>query len=190
MPRFGVDRAVDRVDDDARRAARAEDALAELLRDEHEVGAGRFEPRDDRVLGGRVDRGRVVAAFASAQHRLTLGPRRQADERLLDVGDRRAAESEPVGHGSSGWKSRPESELREEVGRLLRHHLAAAGALEHVLDPRRAQQEGDVGLALVDTSGGLARVGRVGDPVVAERSTSSTSSSPGSPWTSTAPWRE
>ena len=59
-------------------------------------------------------------------------------------------------------------ELREEVGRLLRHHLAAPGALEDVLDPRRAEQEGAVELARVDPRDRLVDVGRVAEPFVAD----------------------
>ena len=87
-------------------AARAEDALAELLRDEHEVGVERLEPGDDGGLGGRVDRGRVVAALARPEHRLALDARRQLREHEVDVGDAVAAELEPVG-AHTGWKSRP-----------------------------------------------------------------------------------
>ena len=48
---------------------------------------------------------------------------------------------------SYGVEEEAARELREEVGRLLRHHLAAPGALEDVLDARRAEQEGAVELA-------------------------------------------
>ena len=107
-PALRVHRAVDRVDDDPGRAAGAECALAELLRDEEEVGLERLEPRHDRVLGGSVDRGRVVAALACPQHRLTLGPGRQRLQDAVDVRDAAAAESQPVDRGGhTGWKSRP-----------------------------------------------------------------------------------
>ena len=74
------------------RAAGAERALAELLRDEQEVGLERLEPRHDRVLGRRVDRGRVVAALAVPEHGLALGARRQLGEDAVDVRDAGAAE--------------------------------------------------------------------------------------------------
>ena len=106
IPALRVHRAVDRVDDDPQRAAGAERALAELLRDEHEVRAERLEPRDDGVLRRSVDRGRVVAALAGPEHRLALVPRRQPLEDRLDVRDAVATEPEPV-DGHTGWKRRP-----------------------------------------------------------------------------------
>ena len=68
----------------------------------------------------------------------------------------------------NGVEEQAARELREEVRRLLRHHLAAARALEDVLDPRRAQQEGAVGLAGVDARDRLVGVGRVADALVAD----------------------
>src|SRR3954468_14626368 len=41
-------------------------------------------------------------------------------------------------------------QLGIEVGGLLRQHLAVARAREHVLDPRRPEQEGGLGFAAVD----------------------------------------
>src|SRR5205814_1550855 len=69
-PALGIQGAVDRVDDYVRRTARAEVALAELLRNQREVAARRLEPPDDRGLGGSVDRNGVVASFACADDRL------------------------------------------------------------------------------------------------------------------------
>ena len=107
-PALRVHRPVDRVDDDVHRAAGAERPHAELLRDEDEIRAEGLEPGDDRVLGSRVDRGRVVAALAGAEHGLTLGAGRQRLEHGLDVGDAGAAEGEPVVDGRhTGWKRRP-----------------------------------------------------------------------------------
>jgi hypothetical protein len=106
---LGVQRAVDRVADDAPRLAGAEDALPELLRDEREVLVERFQPVDDRGLGGRVDRGRVVAAFAGLQHGLALDPGRQLLEHAPDVADCLAADLQPGLH--RGWKSSPEISL-------------------------------------------------------------------------------
>ena len=148
-------------------AARAEGPLAELLRDEHEVRVERLEPGDDGILGGRVDRGRVVAALALPEHRLALEAGRQLARARLDVRDAVAAELEPVG-GSYGVEEQAARQLGEEVRRLLRHHLAAARALEDVLDARRAQEERPVELAGVDARDRLAEVGRVAEPVVAD----------------------
>ena len=93
-----VQRAVDRVDDDAARSSRAELPLAELLRDEHEVLARLFEPAHDRRLGGRVDGGRLVAALAGADDRLALGPPGQLGQHAAYVLGRRAAGGEPRLH--------------------------------------------------------------------------------------------
>ena len=65
-------------------------------------------------------------------------------------------------------KEKAAHELRKEVGRLLRHHFAAPGALEDVLDPRGAKEEGAVVLAGVDPSDGLVEIGRVAEPLVAD----------------------
>ncbi len=156
MPRFALTRAVDRVDDDDRRAA-AEPA--DLLRDDRHVEVA--EAGDDRVLGRLVDRGRLVAAEAGADDRLALDAGRQLLEHALHVRDRGATDGEPVGH--SGRKSRPEVSFGVEEGALLRHHVAAAGDRPDVLDPRRPQQEGGLGLAAVDRRDRLARMRRVRD---------------------------
>src|SRR6266516_2895743 len=47
-------------------------------------------------------------------------------------------------------KQKARGQLRIEVGRLLRQHLALARAREHVLDPGRPEQECSLGLAGVD----------------------------------------
>ena len=91
---------------DAHRPARAEGALAELLRDEQEIRLERLEPGDHRVLGRCVDRRRVVAALTAPQHRLPLAAGRELGEDEVDVRDAVAAEAEPV-DGHTGWKSRP-----------------------------------------------------------------------------------
>ena len=75
--------------------AGAEDALAELLRDEREVLVELLEPVHDRRLGGRVDRGRVVAALAGGEHGLALDAGRQLGEHAAYVADRVAAHLEP-----------------------------------------------------------------------------------------------
>ena len=59
-------------------------------------------------------------------------------------------------------------QLGEEVRRLLGHHLAAAGTLEHVLDPRGPKQKCPVELAGVDARDGLVEIGRVADPLVTD----------------------
>ena len=100
-----VQRAVDRVADDAPAPAAAEDALAELLRHEREIPVELLEPPDDGRLGGRVDRSRVVAADAQPEHRLALDSSRQFGEHRLDVADRGAADVEPRRH--SGCRSSP-----------------------------------------------------------------------------------
>jgi hypothetical protein len=104
-----VDRAVDRVDDHPELTASAERPDPELLGDEGEVDAERLEPPHDDVLGRRVDRSRIVASLTGAEHGLALDARRQVGEDALELLDAPAREREPVGHGSSGWKSRPET---------------------------------------------------------------------------------
>src|SRR5579871_93631 len=52
-------------------------------------------------------------------------------------------------------------QLRIEERALLRHHVAAPRDLPDVLDPRRAEQEGGLGLAAVDGGDRLPRVRRV-----------------------------
>ena len=104
---------VDRVEDDAG-PVRAEGALAQLLGDERELGPGRmqiFEESDDRGLGGRVDRRRLVAALALTRDRLSFQPRRELRERSLDRGRRVAAEGEPIAHSSKGEKRSPLASL-------------------------------------------------------------------------------
>ena len=91
-----VERAVDRVDHENGVGA-FEDP--DLLRDDR--SAGRAEALDDRVLGRLVDRGRLVAALARAEHRLALGAGRHPLEHRLDVGDRRAAELEPLSQAAA-----------------------------------------------------------------------------------------
>ena len=107
---LGVDRAVDRVDDDhVGRCLDARRADAELLGHEREVRTRGVEPLDDDPLGGGVDRRRVVPALADADYLLTLGTRRQLGEHAVDVLDRGPARSQPVGH--KGRKSSPDGSL-------------------------------------------------------------------------------
>src|SRR6266496_2397254 len=60
-------------------------------------------------------------------------------------------------------KQKARGQLRIEVGRLLRQHLALARAREHVLDPGRPEQECSLGLAVVDGRDRLAPLRRVAD---------------------------
>jgi len=108
---LGVHRSVDRIDDDTRLGL-AECPHPQLLRDEQEVvslGVELLQQRDDRALGGIVDRGRLISADAGGQHRLALLPRRQVLQHPADVPRRRAADLEPGRH--SEWKSKPERSL-------------------------------------------------------------------------------
>jgi hypothetical protein len=72
-PALCVQRAVDRIDDDARPSAGTDLHLAALLRDEHAVDRRRLEAPDDRRLGRSVDRRRLVAARTGAHDRLAVG---------------------------------------------------------------------------------------------------------------------
>src|SRR5918911_4059969 len=60
-------------------------------------------------------------------------------------------------------------QLREEVRRLLWHHAALARAREHILDPRRPQQKGRLGLAAIDRGDGLRTLRRVRHTLRPER---------------------
>src|SRR6266566_3517693 len=69
-----------------------------------------------------------------------------------------------VASQSVKWlKQKARSQLGIEVGRLLRQHLALARAGEHVLDPRRPEQERSLGLAVVDGRDRFAALRRVAD---------------------------
>ena len=89
---LGVERAVDRVDDDERQLCAADAAY--LLRDDGARGIP--QAREDRILRGPVDRRRVVAAEPRPDDRLPLGPRGQALEHGVDVGDGGPTELQPV----------------------------------------------------------------------------------------------
>ena len=77
---------------------------ADLLRDDR-ARSSRTRARI-RVLGGPVDRRRVVAAEAFADDRLALDARRQPLEHGVDVRDSGPTELQPVSH--SGSNSRPD----------------------------------------------------------------------------------
>ena len=87
-----VERAVDRID---RRRRRARCRSRRPPRRRWST-VEPFEAREDRALGRRVDRRRVVAALAGADDRLAVGARRQLGEHAAHVLDRCAAEGEPV----------------------------------------------------------------------------------------------
>ena len=72
---------------------------------------------------------------------------------------------EPVGHGSTGWKRRPESGFGKKYVLFGGMRSPAAGDGEDVLDARLAEQEGDVGVSPVDDRDGLVELRRVADPV-------------------------
>ena len=130
MPALRVQRAVDRVDDNGEPAV-AEDA--HLLA--HELHVLAAEAVEDHRLGGGVDRGRVVAALAVADHGLALGAARQLGEHARDVVPRGAAELEPVLRHSYRMEEQAGGELRVEERRLLRHRLA--GVRERARPARR-----------------------------------------------------
>ena len=90
-------------------AAVAEDAPAQLLRDEGEARRNPLEPGDDRRLGRGVHRGRLVAALAVADTGLALQAGRQLVEHPADGRCRVAADLEPVGagHSSKGERRSP-----------------------------------------------------------------------------------
>jgi hypothetical protein len=78
------------------------------------LGVDTLQALHDHRLGGRVDRRRLVAADPVSDDRLAVLTRRQLAEDAPHVLHRLAAEGEPGlrrGHGSSGWKSRPDSSL-------------------------------------------------------------------------------
>ena len=89
---LGVERAVDRIDDDERPhlAAEPPDLLGDHgARDLAHAG-------ENHVLGRLVDRRRLVAAEPRPDDRFALGSRRQPDEHVVDVRDRCPAELQPV----------------------------------------------------------------------------------------------
>ena len=159
-------------------------ALAQLLGDEHEVLAERLEPRDDRRLGCRVDRRRVVAAFAGAQDRLALLRRRQVGENIADVRDAARQSSSqavmaPAGgragpRGASGRSRSSSAASPRRAGRARRHRRSGSVGEGTRCRPRPRRRA-----ATASCQSGVYEM-----PSWPKRSTSSTSSSPGSPRTS------
>ena len=76
---------------------------------EREIAASRVEARHHDALGLRVDRRRLVAAFALTDHACALDWIRHLPQHGLHVPDRTAAGREPVGH--RGRNSRPDGSL-------------------------------------------------------------------------------
>ena len=64
-----------------------------------------LEPLDHHALGRVVDRGRVVAADAGAQDRLSVGAGGQPLEDHAQVANRAAALLQPI--RQTGWNSSP-----------------------------------------------------------------------------------
>src|SRR5205807_6539850 len=60
-------------------------------------------------------------------------------------------------------------QLWVKVGRLLRQHAPGAGALEHLLDLGRPEQERSLGLATVDGGDRLGSLRRVGETLRRQR---------------------
>ena len=107
---LGVQAPVDRVADDHRAVAVAEDPPSQLLGDEREAGAlDRLQPLDHGRLGRGVDRRRLVAALAGADAGLALDAGRQCVEHATHRRRRVAADPEPVvaRHSSKGEMRSP-----------------------------------------------------------------------------------
>ena len=142
-------------------SARAEHALAELLRDE------------DEALAARLSRATTAssAAWSIAVVSSPPSPRLRIGSRSARVGRRsrtcsmsatqRAAELEPGAHPSTGWKRRPESGFGKKYVLFERHELAASRDGEDVFDTWLAQEERGVRLARVDCRDRLVRARRV-----------------------------
>ena len=90
-------------------AAVAEAPLAQLLGDQREVclGMKRLQARDDRGLGGGVDRRRLVAALACPKAGSRSTRVGSSSSTRLDRARRVAADREPIGHSSKGESRRP-----------------------------------------------------------------------------------
>jgi hypothetical protein len=100
---LGVERAVDRVDDDERQP-RHPDA-ADFLRDNRACSVA--HTGEDDLLGGPVDRRRVIAAEAFPDHRLALGARGHPREHSVDVRNGGAAEFQPLSQFSAPAPAEP-----------------------------------------------------------------------------------
>ena len=104
---LGVERAVDRVDDDERQPRTPH--AADLLRDDGACGLP--HAGEDDLLGSFVDRRRLVAALARADDRLALHPRRQALEHGVHIRDGRPAEFQPVSQFPAPAPAKPPPSL-------------------------------------------------------------------------------
>ena len=101
-----VERAVDRIDDDAPAAVTGD---AGLLADDRHVAAA-AQAFENHPFGRRVDGGGVVAAEAGADDRLTLRTAGKLAEHGGDVVAGGATEGEPLVH-ATGKRSSPEVSL-------------------------------------------------------------------------------
>ncbi len=167
-PALGVDRAVDRVDDDAHRASGAERDARRApprrarSRPRGPRGARRRRPPPPRRSPSCRRHPRPAGAPARAR---CASAARPSTASMSATQSRQSAE--PV-DASYRVEEQAARQLREEVRRLLGHHLAPARALEHVLDARRPEQERTVELTRVDASDGLGEIGRVAESLVAD----------------------
>ena len=142
-------------------------ALAELLRDEREALVELLEPSHDAASAAASIAVVSSPPTPSCEHGLALDAGRQLGEHGLDV--RRPRRGRPRARASQRVEEEAGDQLREEVGRLLRQHLAAARVGEDVLDPRRAHQVRDRRLAVAGRAAAPRRRRACRDPVVAQR---------------------
>ena len=133
--------------------------LADLLGDDRRVEP--VEAREDHALGGGVDRRRVVAALALRRARARA--RRASAARRARRARPPTAPRQSASQSVKRVEEQAARELREEVRRLLRQHLAAARALEHRVDRRRPHEQRRLGVAAVDGRLGLLAARRVRD---------------------------
>ena len=124
MPRFAFSEPS--IGSTTTRGPPAADALAELLGDEREALVERLEAREH----DRVSAAASIAVVSSppspgADDGLALGARRQLGEHARATSADGVA-AEPRASRSQRVEEQAGEQLREEVGRLLRHHLAAA----------------------------------------------------------------
>src|SRR6266567_1433814 len=109
---------------------------------------------------------RTIASSAAASIATVSSPPSPAPttgSRSTRVGTSSSAARHVASQSVKWLKQKARSQLRIEIGRLLRQHLALARAAEHVLDPRRPEQERSLGLAVVDGRDRFAALRRVAD---------------------------